>query len=38
MEDIRQYVEQALEEIRDAIDAGDISKEEVEQAFLDMLS
>ena len=36
MEDIRQYIQEALEEIRIAIDNGDISAEEVEQAFLDM--
>ena len=37
MEDIRQRIDLILEEIRDAIDAGDISKEEVEAAFLEML-
>lgn len=36
MEDIRQYIEEALEEIKSAIDRGEITAEEVETLFLDM--
>lgn len=36
-DNIRQYIEEALEEIKGAIDRSEISREEVEQAFLDML-
>ena len=37
MEDIRLQIEDVLDRIRDAIDRGEISKEEVEKMFLDML-
>lgn len=37
VEDVRQHIDQALEEIKGAIDRGDISAEEVERMFLKML-
>lgn len=37
MEDIRQHIEEVLEEIRTAIDNGEIDMEEVEKLFLEIL-
>lgn len=37
MPDIRLHIEQALKEIRAAIDRGDIDADEVEKLFLEML-
>jgi hypothetical protein len=37
MEDIRLHIADALDRIKDAIDRGDISVEEVERLFLEML-
>lgn len=37
MEDIRLHIEDVLDAIKDAIDRGEISNEEVELMFLDVL-